>query len=139
MKQSLAVYKNENIVLNQKIFILLCDLTSQVFKHEQEHNKFNDNLSENQSLQDRLKESKKKEVNLDNIIYEKVDTIESLEKMIDNKKMELNALNKESIKDDSHICHVASLNIFKCEECDFKTENEKGLRIHMGKMHEVKL
>ena len=138
LKQSLAGYKHENVVLNQKVFILKGDLASQELKHEQAHQKFNNIFAENQSLTDRFKESKKKVDNLDNIVYEKDNTIILLEKMIDNLKEELNALKKESLKDDSHACHVASLSIFKCEECDFKTENEKGLKIHMGKMHEVK-
>ena len=80
LKQSLAGYKNENVVLNQKVFILKGDLASQEFKHEQAHQKFNNIFAENQSLTDIFKESKQKIDNLDKLVYEKDDTIELLEK-----------------------------------------------------------
>ena len=41
LKQSLAGYKHENVVLNQKVFIIKGDLASKEFKYEQDHQKFN--------------------------------------------------------------------------------------------------
>lgn len=83
-------------------------------------------------------ESKKKVDSLNKSRCEKDDAIKVLETINDNRVFELNALKKESIKYKSVICHVPSVSIFNCEECDFNTENDKGLKIHMGKMHEVK-
>ena len=32
---------------------------------------------------------------------------------------------------------MTSLIYYSCDECDFTTESEKGVKIHMGRMHEV--
>ena len=40
LKQSLAGYKDENVVLNQKVFILKGDIASKEFKYEQDHQHF---------------------------------------------------------------------------------------------------
>ena len=53
---------------------------------------------------------------------------------IENKKSELTSLKKEIIELGVDSCSSS----FKCEQCDFTTESEKGLKIHVGRMHEVK-
>ena len=134
LKKNLSAYMDENISLNQKLFILKGELAIQEESFSKEQENSHKMLKEKQSLQDQLKESKKKLENVNDLMREKDDTIEMLNINIENKKSELTTLKKEIIELGVDSCSSS----FKCEQCDFTTESEKGLKIHVGRMHEVK-
>ena len=85
------------------------------FSKEQE--KFHKISREKQSLQDQLKEARKKLESVNDTVKEKDDTIDML-----------------NISCSCESCSTS----FSCEQCDFTTVSEKGLKIHVGRMHEVK-
>ena len=66
-------------------------------------------------------------------MLEKDTKIEMLNMTVENKKIEITQLKKEIIESDDSV----KLKI-DCEECEFQTESDKGLKIHIGRMHEVK-
>ena len=67
----------------------------------------------------------------DNLIKEKDDNLMILEEIVKTKDVEITRLQTE-------IDAIPTPNIHSCEQCDFSTESEKGLKIHMSRMHEVK-
>ena len=92
------------------------------------------NKSLQQSLLDKVKEGLKKVEEIKKANGEKDETIEMLNAIIDNKNSEI-----QKLKDEKTVPPISELlpNTHTCEQCDFRSESEKGLKIHMGRMHEV--
>ena len=58
---------------------------------------------------------------------------------IKNKKIEITQLRKDIIESEDALINGDRCPLkINCEQCEFQTESEKGLKIHMGRMHEVK-
>ena len=84
-----------------------------------------------------LSKAKVKVNEMEKVKKENDDNIKMLEEIVKNKNFELERFNKEL--DSSKPFKNADLIpiLHSCDQCDFTTENEKGMKIHMGRMHEV--
>ena len=117
LEDKLAGYAEENVSFNQKLFILKGEISIQ--------------QNESQSLKDKLKVKLRKIEELEKLNLDKDDNIEMLNSIIKNKNLDLQTPQTET-----------SLNLqvdsFKCDQCDFTSESSKGLKIHLGRVHEVR-
>ena len=85
LKTNLSGYMNENITINQKLFILKGELATQEDSFSQEKEKVQKILREKQSLQ--LEASQKLD-KVNDLVKDKDDTIEMLNINVENKKLE---------------------------------------------------
>ena len=139
LKNNLEGYVNENVAITQKLFILKGELASQNESIKKEHEKNISTARENQSVNDQLKVALNKLEEAKKLIGEKDDTVEILNSIVPNTKLELTSLEDKITELKSGVsisepCSVA----FTCDQCNFTSESNKGLNIHMGRMHEVK-
>ena len=132
----------ENETSEQKIGVL----NAQIDCFESEVNQKNEELLENELkrefLQAQMNKLKSKVEQSEKSSKAKDDNIELLESIIRNKDSEIAKIKSEmdstiSQKPDNLESNSEKNNL-SCDQCDFTTENAKGLKIHMGKMHEVK-
>ena len=138
LRNSLAGYIDENIAVNQKLFILKGELAIQSESCSKEQEKTDTISREKQSIQDQLKEVKTKIKSVNEVVKEKEDTIEMLNIIVENKNLELAKLKDEFVELKNSMSGESYSNSFKCDQCDFTTESKNGLKIHMGRMHEAK-
>ena len=103
---------------------------------ERKKEEFTDNELRKDFLQDQLSKTKIKIAKIETILKEKNDNLEILEKIVENKDLEIDKLRSEL---ESHYSRQnTEATIHFCMQCNFTSESDKGLKIHMGKMHELK-
>ena len=117
LEDKLAGYAEENVAFNQKLFILKGEISIQ--------------QNENQSLKDKLKVKLKKIEELEKLNLDKDDNIEMLNSIINNTNVGVQISQTET----NLKLQVGS---FTCDQCDFTSESSKGLKIHLGRVHEVR-
>ena len=86
-----------------------------------------------------LSKTKSKINEMEKVKKEDDDNINLLEEILKNKDFEIATLKTKLDLDvitDSKSSEETPI-LYSCDQCDFTTESEKGLKIHMGKMHEV--
>ena len=103
-----------------------------------EQTKINYLLVEKQRLQSQGKELHKKLDISEKLTSEKDDEIADINCIIDNMNLEQNIIKKELVDQKCDACNSSCSKIFKCDQCDFTSESQKGIKIHMGRMHEIK-
>ena len=107
---------------------LICDLQTKL----KEHNEQQDTLVTNKDfLNSLLIKSKAKVSEMSVVTKEQEDNILLLEQMVRNKNLEIDTLKAEKAST------IVVQTTVSCEECAFTSESEKGVKIHMGRMHET--
>ena len=119
LEDNLAGYAEENVTLNQKLFILKGEISIHTSLQ-----------SENQSLKDKMKVKLDKIEELQKVNLEKDDTIEMLNAIVNNKN-----LDEQTARTESSVKELD--NCFTCDQCDFTSVSSEGIKIHMGRVHEV--
>ena len=116
LEDNLAGYAEENVTLNQKLFILKGEISIHTSLQ-----------SENQSLKDKMKVNLDKIEVLQKVNLEKDDTIDAI---VNNKN-----LDEQTARTESSVKELD--NCFTCDQCDFTSVSSEGIKIHMGRVHEV--
>ena len=138
LKINLHNHVEENVKINQKLFILKGELANQV-NALNKAKESNSELSKNhQGCKDKVKENQKTIQKVNRLMREKDDTIDMLNIIVENKKSELVNLKKELIDQKTDSSNKSSSDTFKCDQCEYTTESINGLKIHKGRMHEIK-
>ena len=134
-KDNLAGFEKENIAITQKLFILKGELENCKETSNKEHEQIDTIQRENQSLKDQLTQQIKKLKGVNDSLKDREDIIDMLNLDVENKNSELDALREKMIQ---HPKEVVQSKTFTCNQCDYTSESEKGIKIHMGRKHEVK-
>ena len=108
-----------------------------LYESQENVNGLNEQLDEienkKQFLHVLLSQTKAKVNEIEKVKKEDDDNIKLLEEIVKNKDFEIAKLKTELDSNRSEETPI----FHSCDQCDFTTESEKGLKIHLGKMHEV--